>query len=167
MPFNPELAIGEVLGLKAQKGMDPSATGYECPFIQKRCPKRSTNLKTVPYPVCTIWRRGDGEQDPERDLIFVCPKRFYAVDFLTEVVKHCWPGEQPKNPRVAPEVKMKGFGNVDFVIADVGPDGEIEQFLQSTSLEASSQHMRVCLAAQISRNDQPMVSTGIMSTNAT
>lgn len=36
---------------------------------------------------------------------------------------------------VAPEVKMEGFGNVDFVIADVGQDGEVEQFL-SVELQA-------------------------------
>ena len=36
---------------------------------------------------------------------------------------------------VAPEVKMEGFGNVDFVIADVGQDGEVQQFL-SVELQA-------------------------------
>ena len=36
---------------------------------------------------------------------------------------------------VAPEVKMEGFGNVDFVIADVGDDGEVSQFL-SVELQA-------------------------------
>jgi hypothetical protein len=68
-------------------------------------------------------------------LIFVCPKRFYAVDFLTDVIEHCWPGDKPKNPQVAPEVKMEGFGNVDFVIADVKEDGEVDQFL-SVELQA-------------------------------
>ena len=73
--------------------------------------------------------------DPQKDLIFVCPKRFYAVDFLTEVIKHCWVGEAPENPMVAPEVKMEGFGNVDFVIANVDQDGEVGQFL-SVELQA-------------------------------
>jgi hypothetical protein len=36
---------------------------------------------------------------------------------------------------VAPEVKMEGFGNVDFVIADVTDDGEVRQFL-SLELQA-------------------------------
>ena len=123
MPCNPETIIGEVLGRRAVKGSNPSAADFECPFIKSRCPKRSTQLPDEPYPVCTLWRRSIGEPDPGRDLIFVCPKRFYAVDFLTEVIEHCWPGEKPKNPRVAPEVKMAGFGNVDFVIADVQDDG--------------------------------------------
>ncbi len=135
MPFNPETIVGEVLGRKAVKGANPLAAGFECPFIKSRCPKRSTQLPDEPYPVCTLWRRSTGEPDPRQDLIFVCPKRFYAVDFLNEVIEHCWPGEKPKNPRVAPEVKMAGFGNVDFVIADVQDDGEVEQFL-SVELQA-------------------------------
>ena len=135
MPSNPETIIGEVLGRKAIKGADPAASGFECPFIKSRCPKRSTNLPDEPYPVCTLWRKGDGAADPKNDLIFVCPKRFYAVDFLTDVIEHCWPGEKPKNPMVAPEVKMAGFGNVDFVIADVQDDGEVDQFL-SVELQA-------------------------------
>lgn len=135
MPCNPETIVGEVLGRRAVKGVDPAALAFECPFIKSRCPKRSTQLPDEPYPVCTLWRRTDGEADPAKDLIFVCPKRFYAVDFLTEVIAHCWPGEKPKNPQVAPEVKMADFGNVDFVIADVKDDGEIDQFL-SVELQA-------------------------------
>lgn len=135
MPFNPEAIIGEVLGRKAKKGANPAASDFECPFIHSRCPKRSTQLPTEPYPVCTLWRRNDGSANPEKDLIFVCPKRFYAVDFLKDVIEHCWPGEKPKNPQVAPEVKMEGFGNVDFVIADVQDDGNVEQFL-SVELQA-------------------------------
>jgi len=135
LPCNPETIIGEVLGRNAVKGLDPTTTDFECPFIRSRCPKRSTQLPDEPYPVCTLWRRSTGEPDPATDLIFVCPKRFYAVDFLTEVIEHCWPGEKPKNPQVAPEVKMTGFGNVDFVIADVQEDGEVDQFL-SVELQA-------------------------------
>jgi hypothetical protein len=135
LPCNPESIIGEVLGRKALKGLDPAASDFLCPFIQSRCVKRSTQLPNEPYPVCTLWRRSDGAPDPANDLIFVCPKRFYAVDFLTEVIEHCWPGDKPLNPQVAPEVKMSGFGNVDFVIADVKEDGEVDQFL-SVELQA-------------------------------
>lgn len=135
MPCNPETIIGEVLGQKATKGVNPSDANFTCPYIRTRCPKRSTQLRTEPYPVCSLWRAKDRQTDPTKDLIFVCPKRFYAVDFLTEVIQHCWPGEKPRNPMVAPEVKMEGFGNVDFVIADVGDDGEVSQFL-SVELQA-------------------------------
>lgn len=83
--------------------------------------------------MCTIWRSNG--LDPAKDLICVCPKRFYAVDFLRDVIANCWPGDPPQNPLIAPEVKMVGFGNVDFVLADVGVGGEINQFL-SVELQA-------------------------------
>jgi hypothetical protein len=134
LPFNPETVIGEALGRRAKKGFDPALQSHECPFIKSTCLKRTKQLpNNEPYPVCTIWRRES--TNPDDDLIFVCPKRFYAVDFLTEVIDACWPGEKPKNPHVAPEVQMKGFGNVDFVIADVLPNGEVGQFL-SVELQA-------------------------------
>lgn len=135
LPFDPAKIVGEILGRRATKGADPAARDFECPFIKSRCPKRSTQLPTEPYPICTLWRRSEQEPDPAKDLIFVCPKRFYAVDFLTEVIDHCWPGAKPANPHVAPEVKMAGFGNVDFVIADVKDNGDIGQFL-SVELQA-------------------------------
>lgn len=89
----------------------------------------------TPYPVCSIWKGRSQEQKPLDDLICVCPKRFYAVNFLRDVVHHCWPGDPPANPQIAPEVKMKGFGNVDFVIADMLDGGDIGQFL-SVELQA-------------------------------
>lgn len=135
MPCNPENIVGEILGRRAVKGANPAETDFQCPFIKTRCLKRSTQLPNEPYPVCTLWRRNDGAADPTKDLIFVCPKRFYAVDFLKDVIEHCWPGDKPENPQVAPEVQMKGFGNVDFVIADVKADGEVDQFL-SVELQA-------------------------------
>lgn len=130
MPYEPESIIGEILGKTASKAIDPSTENYICPFIRSKCVKRSQKLGLVPYPVCSIWV---GVKNPE--LICVCPKRFYAVKFLRDVVDHCWPGEHPKSPHIAPEVKMRGFGNVDFVIADVGKGGAIEQFL-SVELQA-------------------------------
>ena len=126
MPHDPEAFIGEVLGRTAAKGFDPSAFDFTCPFIDSRCTKRSTSL-TEPYPVCSI-RRGSVQA-------CVCPKRFYEVDFLKDVVEHCWPGNAPANAQIAREVKMKDFGNVDFVIADVDEEGEIGQFL-SVELQA-------------------------------
>jgi len=135
LPFDPETIVGEVLGRRAVKGANPAAADFECPFIQSRCPKRSTQLPDEPYPVCSIWRPAKPKLAQGPDLIFVCPKRFYAVDFLTEVIEHCWPGDKPINPQIAREVKMEGFGNVDFVIADVKNDNEIDQFL-SVELQA-------------------------------
>jgi Restriction endonuclease NotI len=68
--------------------------------------------------------------------VCVCPKRFYAVDFLRDVINVCWPAASPpRNPQIAAEVTMRGFGNVDFVIADIMDDGSVEQFL-SVELQA-------------------------------
>lgn len=135
LPYNPEAIIGEVLGTRALKGADPAAKTFECPYIKSTCPKRSTNLPKESYPVCTIWKGNPSAPAPGADLICVCPKRFHAINFLSDVVAHCWPGAAPANPRIAPEVKMEGFGNVDFVIADVGADDQIGQFL-SVELQA-------------------------------
>ncbi len=129
MPFDPEYAVAEVLGKPVKKGYNPASDDYMCPFINSPCVKRSAKLDD-PYPVCSVWRgKGDGARTPE-ELVCVCPKRFYAVNFLKDVVAHCWPDkEAPANPHIAPEVQMKGFGNVDFVIVDVREDGSINQFL--------------------------------------
>lgn len=135
MPFDPRDAIAEILGEAAQPGTDPSLKGFTCPHIAQRCPKRSTNLGEEPYPVCALWRGSKLPRETVRDLICVCPKRFYQVDWLNDVIMHCWPFEQPRNPVIAREVKMKGFGNVDFVVADQMSDGSIGNFL-SVELQA-------------------------------
>lgn len=131
MPYDPAQFLGEVLGRPAKKGFDPAAHDYTCPFLGTRCIKRSTSLPDEPYPICSIRRTVQGASQQ----ICVCPKRFYAVDFLKDVVGHCWPGDPPANPKIAPEVKMTGFGNVDFVIADVAEGEKISQFL-SVELQA-------------------------------
>lgn len=131
---NPLDVIGEVLGRKAEIGFDPSALEFLCPFVGATCTKRGKNVDG-PYPVCSIWRGRGAEKNPVDDLIIVCPKRFHEIDFVKDVVDRCWPGDAPKNPRVAPEVTMKGFGKVDFVVADVGEDEEIKSFL-SIELQA-------------------------------
>jgi len=135
MPFDPKDAIAEILGKASQAGSDPSSSGFLCPHIGQRCQKRSTNLGTEPYPVCALWRASKWPREPERDLVCVCPKRFYQVDWLNDVIMHSWPFEPPANPVIAREVKMKGFGNVDFVVADQMSDGSIGNFL-SVELQA-------------------------------
>jgi len=85
----------------------------------------------------------------------VCPKRFNQVDFLSDVVKHCWPGNLPANPKVAREVKMAGFGNVDFVVADIDEGGGIGQFL-SVELQAIDITGTVSDAYSALREDRPL-----------
>ena len=135
MPFEPQDAIAEILGRTAVPNLNPETHDFNCPYINKTCPKRSTKLENEPYPVCSLWKPLKTEDGPSREVICVCPKRFYQVDWLKAVVENCWPFEQPTNPVVATEVKMSGFGNVDFVIADQKDDGEIGNFL-SVELQA-------------------------------
>ncbi|MBI5521355.1 MAG: hypothetical protein HY910_01915 [Desulfarculus sp.] len=90
MPVNPINIIAESLGKKPFPGFKPSATEYRCPFTNNQCTKRSHQSST-PYPVCTIWRwAGRGKKSCPKDLICICPKRFYSIDFLADVVAHCW-----------------------------------------------------------------------------
>ena len=116
---------------RAVAGFDPESLGFLCPFMGTKCVKRSTSLGREPYPVCSIRRNVGGE--PKQ--VCVCPKRFYSVDFLTDVVQHCWTGNPPASPQIAREVTMTGFGKVDFVIADMGQDGAVSDFL-SVELQA-------------------------------
>lgn len=132
MPYNPEHAVGEIQGLRAVKGRAPTPD-FTCPFIQSRCVKRSTQRPGEAYPICSLWRGAPPNplvrrQDAVENLIAVCPKRFYAVDFFHDVIANCWPGPPPANPVITREIKMDGFGNVDFVIADV-QNGIVGQFL--------------------------------------
>ena len=126
MPFDPEDFIAEVLGRPARKGFDPSAHNFRCPFIDSKCRKRSTSLQE-PYPLCSVRRN--------EIIACTCPKRFFQVDFLADVVEQCWPGDPPANPRFAREVNLRDFGKIDFVIADLGKGGQIKQFL-SVELQA-------------------------------
>lgn len=128
MSFDPTDAIEEILGRRAKIGFQPADHDYICPFINRTCAKRSTADKTLPYPVCSL-RKLDGS------VIAVCPKRFYERDFLADVIEHAWTGPKPDNPVITSEVKMEGFGNVDFVISDVAKDGSINQFV-SVELQA-------------------------------
>jgi Restriction endonuclease NotI len=131
--YKPENIIGEILGKKSVSGYNPVADQFLCPFTKSKCTKSPKD--NIPYPVCSIWKGWKGELDPLENLICVCPKRFYAINFLKDVVHHCWPGTLPVNPQIATEVRMKGFGNIDFVITEVLSDGSVGQFL-SVELQA-------------------------------
>jgi len=146
LPSDPREYICEVLGRPAEPGFDPSAHSFTCPFLGAQCVKRSASLKE-PYPVCSIWKSGRQ--------VCVCPKRFNQVDFLSDVVKHCWPGNPPVNPKVACEVKMTGFGNVDFVVADIDEGGGIGQFL-SVELQAIDITGTVSDAYSALRENRPL-----------
>ena len=115
---------------------NPVNAGYECPFINSQCIKRSQKIEG-PYPICSIYQGGGTARSEtvSAKQICVCPKRFFEADFLQDVLDHCWVGPAPKNPQIAHEVKMAGFGTVDFVIADVEPGPNVHNFL-SVELQA-------------------------------
>lgn len=135
MSSSPQSILGEVLGVRSFIGQNPADQNYICPFIKSPCTKRSPQLGLTPYPVCSLWKGTKSNFEPHNDLIAICPKRFYAVNFIEDVIEHCWSGSPPENPRIAKEVKMEGFGNVDFVIADLNSKNVIGQFL-SVELQA-------------------------------
>lgn len=108
-------------------GFNPATEEYICPYLKRQCTKRSSAF-THPYPVCTV-------KKPALGPICVCPQRFYAIDFLNDVVDNAWPGAKPANPKIATEVTLEGFGNVDFVVADTEDDESIKEFV-SVELQA-------------------------------
>lgn len=109
---------------------NPVNADYQCPFINSQCLKRSQRLEG-PYPVCSIWR---GQRT--RKLVCLCPKRFFQVNFLDDVIENCWSEDPPANPHIAHEVQMADFGKVDFVIADLNAEqGIIREFI-SVELQA-------------------------------
>lgn len=134
MPYDPLNIIAEVLGEPAEGMREPANAGYICPFYNDICTKSSHAL-TVPFPVCSIFRRGRGGI-PVGPPVCVCPKRFYEADIREDVIRHAWSGNPPLNPRVVYEVSMEKFGTVDFVIADVHPTNRAVRDFVSVELQA-------------------------------
>jgi Restriction endonuclease NotI len=123
MSVDPTTLIAEVLGRPAIKGYDPAKDGYTCPFTNDRCVKASGR---EPMPVCSVWRGGR--------VVIVCPNRFSERDLIDDVLDHCWPDGVSRDVKVAPEVQLAGFGNVDFVVAHVD-EGKVGHFV---SVEAQA-----------------------------
>lgn len=131
MEHDPLDVIAECLGEPADSMRNPANAEYRCPFVNRDCVKVNRTLG-VQQPVCSIYRRGRPSQGSPRDNppICTCPKRFYAADIPGDVVRECWPGTAPANPRVVYEIEMEKFGKVDLVIADVDEEGEnVRSFL--------------------------------------
>lgn len=133
MPCDPLDVIAEILGEPASQMYNPANAEYQCPFINSTCIKLSHKFEG-PYPVCTLHRRRRRREIPE--YVCVCPKRFFQADLVNDVIRHCWWGDPPVNPQLAHEIKMAGFGKVDFVIADIDQQtGAVGKFV-SVELQA-------------------------------
>lgn len=135
-PSNPANWIGEVLGVPAAEMREPATAEYRCPYISSLCIKRGHRTDD-PYPVCSLFKwEGRGNTRQPSALVCTCPKRFYEADLINDIIAQCWPGTPPLNPQIAHEVKMAEFGNVDFVVADIDPEGpKVRNFL-SVELQA-------------------------------
>jgi hypothetical protein len=136
---------------------NPVNADYLCPFMNSVCCKRSHRI-AGPYPVCSVWQR-------ERDLrlVCLCPKRFYEAPIVQDVLDHCWPGDPPQNPKIAHEVQMKGFGNVDLVIADVDEQTRRVRKFVSVELQAvdTTGSVEPAYQAILASQDEAVVSYGI------
>lgn len=128
MPYDPLEVIAEVLGEPADQMRNPANVEYRCPFIDSRCTKYSRTLE-APAPVCSVLRkRRPGT--PQRPPIAVCPKRYFEADIPADVMRECWVGPAPANPRFIWEVGMEKFGRVDLVIADLNDEhSQVRTFL--------------------------------------
>lgn len=141
MPVDPATVIGEILGEPAAQMRNPVNAEYRCPYTTETCIKHF-HSNNDSAPVCSIWRwKGkvvDG-RPANSDLVCVCPKRFYEINLLEDVIKHCWKGPPPRNPALVREIKMgktkDTIGNVDCVIADLTDDGKVKEFI-SVELQA-------------------------------
>ena len=123
--------IGEILGVPSVFQQNPANLEYICPFINSQCTKRSQKL-SGPYPICSVFH-GKGKN---RKLMCVCPKRFFQTDFKQKIIDVCWHRDPPQNPIIVPEIKMEGFGNVDFVIADIDNDKQHVKNFISVEIQA-------------------------------
>lgn len=91
---------------------------FECPFIGRRCTKQS-RLLSYPLGVCSAWHLGTPR--------IICPNRFYFSNkaLLREISKLFLNKEKVE---IVPEVRLTGFGNVDWVGFHRDIDGRIEDF---------------------------------------
>lgn len=135
MPHDPLHDIAEILGEPADSMHNPANAYYLCPFKEGACSKSSHSFD-VPYPVCSIYRRGRRGTPPPGPPICVCPNRFLEAQILDDVIRECWVGEPPLNPVLVSEVSMERFGKVDFVVADLNDAGtQVRDFI-SVELQA-------------------------------
>lgn len=131
MSYDPYKVVCEILGQNSNSMPNPVSVDYRCPFTESRCKKRSKR-SSEPFPVCSVFRSKDGKLEP----IIVCPKRFFEIDLIHDVINNCWVGDKPKNPIYVHEIKMGDIGNVDMVVADLSSDGNSIRDFVSIELQA-------------------------------
>ncbi|MBX3176123.1 MAG: hypothetical protein KF886_02060 [Candidatus Hydrogenedentes bacterium] len=128
---DPRDIIGEVLGVPPDGELLRESGGFQCPFTQSRCTKRSQRSKQ-PFPVCSVYRTARSIEN----LVAVCPKRLLASNFAFDIVEHCWSGAMPAKVEVVHEVKMADVGTVDAVVAEMSEDRNSVLNFVSVELQA-------------------------------
>ena len=113
-PVDPTTVIGEILGEPSALMRNPVNADYQCPFINSRCVKKGKR-SDEPYPICSIWRG----KPSARQLVCVCPKRFFEAEICTDIFAHCWPGPRPIEYRLVYDVTINGYGRDEMIIADI------------------------------------------------
>jgi len=91
-----------------------------CPFSGSTCQKKA---KRKSLPVCSVYVGSTP--------VAVCPKRLLQAPILEDVIKLCWKSKAPRRAdcELVGEVKMEGFGNVDFTAISRKSDGSIHEFV--------------------------------------
>jgi hypothetical protein len=119
LTIKPTEIIAEVAGRSAGE-VFPVPSRPPCPFSGQVCSKTA---KGESLPVCSVFIRNKP--------VAVCPKRLLQADILADVVATCWRGAPPPPSacEIVSEVKMEGFGNVDFVVVAKDINGEIKDFV--------------------------------------
>jgi hypothetical protein len=129
LPFNPTDYLVELLGEPAKEMRNPVNAGYHCPFINSECTKRS-HLLEGPFPVCSVARwTQSGKNRRNEGPICICPNRLYQAEIFSDVIKHCWPGKNPKDYQVAYEVSLSSLGKIDCVLAETDSENKVSQFV--------------------------------------
>jgi hypothetical protein len=153
--IDPTKVVAEILGEPSAEMRNPVNADYLCPFLNSTCVKTSQRI-SGPFPVCTI-RHGAARSKTPGRLMCVCPKRFYGADLLPDLLKYCWPGTPPQNPKLAYEVSMEDIGTVDMAVADCDPlTGAVREFI-SVELQAVDISGSYEPAYQGVLNHQPLV----------
>ncbi len=90
-------------------------SSYLCPFIKNKC-KKQTRLLNYPLGICSVWHKGSPK--------IICPQRFYFEDL--KLLKNISKDFLGNEFNLVPEVKLKGFGNVDWVAFRISETKKIE-----------------------------------------
>ena len=91
---------------------------YRCPFLDIICTKQS-RLLHYPLGVCSVWHQSSPH--------IVCPQRFYfeGHELVKDIAKLFL---KKKTVCLVPEVRLAGFGNVDWVAFTQGDNGAVQDF---------------------------------------